>query len=151
MDARLCPAPADEVVAIDGKSVRGSRSTNQRGIHLISAWASQLGVSLGQVCTADKSNEITAIPKLFDVLLLKSATKATKAGIKNRRLTAGPVVLTAPPSYVCDISCDCPAKLSPLHNGSNLNEQGAWQRQGWGRSVEVSGNRLCREPSVWGG
>ncbi|MCA8036359.1 MULTISPECIES: hypothetical protein [Burkholderia cepacia complex] len=75
MDARLCPAPADEVVAIDGKSVRGSRSTNQRGIHLISAWASQLGVSLGQVCTADKSNEITAIPKLPDVLLLKSAAK----------------------------------------------------------------------------
>ena len=69
-------------------------------------------------------------------------SQATKTGIKNRRLTAGPVVLTAPPSYVCDISCDCAANLSPLHNGSNLNEQGAWQRQGLGRSVEVSGNRL---------
>ncbi|MGU7780707.1 ISAs1 family transposase [Burkholderia sp. PU8-34] len=69
----LCPALADEVVAIDGKTVRGSRSANQRGIHLVSAWASQLGVSLGQVRTADKSNEITAIPALLDVLLVNGA------------------------------------------------------------------------------
>ncbi|BAX60971.1 ISAs1 family transposase [Burkholderia stabilis] len=69
----LCPALADEVVAIDGKTVRGSRSANQPGIHLVSAWASQMGMSLGQVRTADKSNEITAIPALLDILLLKGA------------------------------------------------------------------------------
>lgn len=69
----LCPVLADEVVAIDGKTVRGSRSANQHGIHLVSAWASQIGMSLGQVRTADKSNEITAIPELLDVLRLKGA------------------------------------------------------------------------------
>ena len=69
----LCPVLADEVVAIDGKTMRGSCSANQHGIHLVSAWASQLGMSLGQVRTVDTSNEISAISELLDVQLLKGA------------------------------------------------------------------------------
>ncbi len=54
-------------ISIDGKTLRGSKS----GIHLVSAVASELGISLGQVKTDEKSNEITAIPELLDLLLLK--------------------------------------------------------------------------------
>jgi predicted transposase YbfD/YdcC len=61
------------VVAIDGKTVRGSHQGDQRAIHLVSAYGSGLGMMLGQVRTADKSNEITAIPELLDALLLKGA------------------------------------------------------------------------------
>jgi predicted transposase YbfD/YdcC len=71
--SRLCPALADQVVAIDGKTVRGSRQAGQRAIHLVSAYGCGLGLVLGQVRTADKSNEITAIPELLDALLLKGA------------------------------------------------------------------------------
>lgn len=69
----LCPALAGQVVAIDGKTVRGSHQRGQRAIHLVSAYGSGLGMVLGQVRTADKSNEITAIPELLDALLLKGA------------------------------------------------------------------------------
>jgi Transposase len=62
-----------EVVAIDGKTARGSyRHNDKRGaIHVVSAWASQVGLSLGQVKTAQKSNEITAIPALLELLEVK--------------------------------------------------------------------------------
>ena len=59
-----------EVIAIDGKSLRQSyESGGKRGIiHLVSAWASQNRLVLGQVKVDEKSNEITAIPQLLDVL-----------------------------------------------------------------------------------
>ena len=62
-----------EVVAIDGKTVRRShdRNAGQRAIHLVSAWASANTLTLGQVKTAEKSNEITAIPQLLRMLELK--------------------------------------------------------------------------------
>ena len=62
-----------EVVAIDGKTVRRShdRNVGKRAIHLVSAWASANTLTLGQVKTAEKSNEITAIPQLLPMLELK--------------------------------------------------------------------------------
>ena len=42
-------------------------------MHLVSAWATEAGLSLGQVACAEKSNEITAIPELLDILLVKGA------------------------------------------------------------------------------
>jgi predicted transposase YbfD/YdcC len=62
------------LVAIDGKTCRGSHdASNHLGpLHLVSAWASEEGVALGQVATADKSNEITAIPKLLEQIDLKN-------------------------------------------------------------------------------
>ncbi len=61
---------AGEVVAIDGKSARRSYDTGkQQGmIHMVSAWATQNRLVLGQVKVDSKSNEITAIPKLLEVL-----------------------------------------------------------------------------------
>jgi predicted transposase YbfD/YdcC len=62
-----------EVVAIDGKTARHSynRADKLGAIHMVSAWASQAGVSLGQVKTDAKSNEISAIPELLAMLELK--------------------------------------------------------------------------------
>jgi predicted transposase YbfD/YdcC len=62
-----------EVVAIDGKTLRRShdRRHSQRAIHMVSAWANANRLSLGQVATEAKSNEITAIPELLDLLELK--------------------------------------------------------------------------------
>lgn len=64
---------AGEVVAIDGKALRRSfaKGTGKRAIHMVSAWASENGVVLGQRKVDTKSNEITAIPELLDLLVLK--------------------------------------------------------------------------------
>lgn len=69
----LCPGVTGQVVAIDGKSVRRSHRLGKGAIHLVSAYCGALGVTLGQVKTEAKSNEITAIPELLDALLLKGA------------------------------------------------------------------------------
>jgi predicted transposase YbfD/YdcC len=60
-------------VAIDGKTLRGSGTTKLKPLHLVSAWASANHLSLGQVAVDDKSNEITAIPELLDLLCVKGA------------------------------------------------------------------------------
>ena len=61
------------IVAIDGKTARGShdRANGKQAIHIVSAWAVENGLSLGQVKVDDKSNEITAIPELLSLLDLK--------------------------------------------------------------------------------
>ena len=62
-----------EIIAVDGKRIRGSydNSDNKAAIHMVSAFASGNKLCLGQVQTADKSNEITAIPKLLDLITTK--------------------------------------------------------------------------------
>ena len=60
-------------IAIDGKTLRGSGSNKLGPLHLVSAWATEQYLSLGQVATAEKSNEITAIPELLDLLELHGA------------------------------------------------------------------------------
>jgi predicted transposase YbfD/YdcC len=61
-----------EFVSIDGKTIRqASRMNNNTNIHIVSAWASRNNLTLGQVKTSEKSNEITAIPELLESLALK--------------------------------------------------------------------------------
>jgi len=58
-------------VALDGKSVRGSGKGSERALHMVSAWAADMGLLLGQRKVDGKSNEITAIPELLRLLHLK--------------------------------------------------------------------------------
>ncbi len=61
--------PVSGVVAIDGKTSRASGDGDlAKAIHTVSAWSSDTGVTLGQVATAEKSNEITAIPQVLDLI-----------------------------------------------------------------------------------
>jgi predicted transposase YbfD/YdcC len=61
-----------EVVSIDGKTMRGSRNKGCKTVtHIVSAWADKNELILGQIKVEEKSNEITAIPKLLDALLLE--------------------------------------------------------------------------------
>ena len=61
-----------EVISIDGKTICGSRDSNKKSIvHMVSAWAGVNNIVLGQVKVDDKSNEITAIPELLNLLVLK--------------------------------------------------------------------------------
>jgi predicted transposase YbfD/YdcC len=64
-----------QVIAIDGKTLRRSFDTanSKAAIHMVSAWATSNHISLGQVVVDAKSNEITAIPKLLEMLELSGA------------------------------------------------------------------------------
>jgi predicted transposase YbfD/YdcC len=65
-----------EIIAIDGKTLRGSgnRRKGKKALHFVSAWASNQGILLGQVKTDEKSNEITAIPKLLKMIDIAGST-----------------------------------------------------------------------------
>jgi len=60
-----------QIIAIDGKRVKGTHGEGKAAIHMVGAFATESGLALAQVKTADKSNEITAIPELLDALILK--------------------------------------------------------------------------------
>ena len=64
---------AGELVHIDGKAMRRTRRDSRKlgALHVVSAWASERGLTLGQVAVEAKSNEITAIPALLEVLDLR--------------------------------------------------------------------------------
>ena len=65
-----------KVVAIDGKTLRGSfdRRRGRSPLHVVSAWVAEGGITLGQVVTEEKSNEITAIPELLKTIDVRGAT-----------------------------------------------------------------------------
>ncbi len=59
-----------QIIPIDGKTLRRShdKKLGKSAIHMVSAWAAETKIVLGQVKTEEKSNEITAIPKLLNLL-----------------------------------------------------------------------------------
>ncbi len=68
----ICNITKGEVIAIDGKTIKGTKEDNLP--HIVSAFASENKLVLGQVKIENKSNEITAIPKLLELLTLENTT-----------------------------------------------------------------------------
>lgn len=64
-----------EIIAVDGKTSRGShnRRKGRNPLHLVSAWASEQGLVLGQISTEEKSNEIEAIPRLLNMIAIENS------------------------------------------------------------------------------
>ena len=73
--ASLSIDPKNQIIAIDGKTLRGSidKKKKQKAMHLVSAWTSEHKIMLAQVKTAEKSNEIEAIPRLLKMIDIKDA------------------------------------------------------------------------------
>jgi predicted transposase YbfD/YdcC len=69
-----------EIIPIDGKTIRGSYDRNQgkSALHVVSAWASEQNLVLAQMKVEDKSNEITAIPALLELLDIKGSYRLNK-------------------------------------------------------------------------
>jgi predicted transposase YbfD/YdcC len=65
-----------KIIAIDGKTLRGSgnKRKKQRPLHIVSAWVSEQDILIGQIKTAEKSNEITAVPELLKMVDVKGST-----------------------------------------------------------------------------
>jgi hypothetical protein len=92
-----------KTVAIDGKTLRGShdRANRSSAIHLVSAWASDIRLVLGQLKTADKSNEITAIPELIKTLALRGAIVTIDAMGCQKKITQ--TIIEAQADYVIQV------------------------------------------------
>jgi predicted transposase YbfD/YdcC len=72
----LHEATGGKIIAIDGKTARRSfnKKSGLKALHLVTAWATESGLTLGQIACEEKSNEITAIPELLKLLNLKGCT-----------------------------------------------------------------------------
>jgi len=83
--------PELKLIAIDGKTQRGSarRTVGQSPLHMVSAWSVENHLTLGQVATHAKSNEITAIPELLKVLDLHGAVVTIDAMGCQKEIAAG--------------------------------------------------------------
>jgi predicted transposase YbfD/YdcC len=77
----LSSGTSGKLIAIDGKTIRHSfdRATGTKALHVVSAWIAENRLTLGQLATDDKSNEITAIPRLLELLDIRGATISVDA------------------------------------------------------------------------
>lgn len=145
-----------QVIAIDGKTLRRSydAASSKSAIHMVSAWASANHISLGQVVVDEKSNEITAIPKLLEILEISGSLVTIDAmgcqtEIANR-------ILKADADYCLAVKGNQPT----LHNGliaffdDNLEDDFArvksrrfeTEEQGHGRE-EMRWYHICPVPN----
>ncbi len=103
-----------EVVAVDGKTIRGSKNSSkeERAIHVVSAWAAENGLVLGEVATNEKSNEITAIPKLLQMLKLSGCIVTIDAMGTQKELTS--VIRECDADYLLPVKENHPGLLEDI-------------------------------------
>jgi len=87
------------IVAIDGKTARGTAAKGKKPIHIVNAWCSSNKMILGQVKTDEKSNEITAVPELLDMLFLKGCIVTVDA-LNTQKKTVEKIVKDKKADYV---------------------------------------------------
>lgn len=78
----------DRVIALDGKTVRRSGNKEHKALHIETAYLSDLELVLGQTAVEEKSNELTAIPRLLDMLTLERCTVTIDAMGTHREIAA---------------------------------------------------------------
>ncbi len=145
-DLRQAPAggpTAGEVVASDGKALRRTfdRARGLGALHLVSAWATGNGLALGQVAADDKSNEITAIPQLLDLLDLKGCVVTIDA-MGCQKDIAAPVVAKGA-DYVPALKENQPALYVGVtgHFAQQFDGQGATGKMRHAQEVETGHGR----------
>jgi predicted transposase YbfD/YdcC len=115
--ACLAGVKSDSVglIAIDGKTARRShdRAKGLGPLHLVSAWATEHGLALGQVATAEKSNEITAIPELLDQIDVSGAVVSIDAMGCQREIAQK--IIDGKGDYVLAVKDNQPKLFAAIH------------------------------------
>src|SRR3990167_3038145 len=107
---------------IDGKSVRRSQNGTTRMTHLVSAWHRSRSLVLGQVKTAAKSNEITAIPELLDAMQVQGATITIDAmGCQHAVVDK---IVEKQASYIIAVKDNQPSLAQAIENVFDANQVG---------------------------
>ncbi len=68
-----------KIVRVDGKTIRGSGNSQHKAYHVVSAFVSENHITLGELKTEEKSNEITAVPELLDILEIQNCVVTADA------------------------------------------------------------------------
>lgn len=123
----LCGAFDGLHVALDGKTVRRSQLAGQKAIHVVAAFAHGLGLTLGQVKTAEKSNEIMAIPELLEALLLKGCLVTIDAMGCQKAIAAK--IIQQESDYALLVKNNQPGLAAALH-GARRSERREGPTQG---------------------
>lgn len=134
----ICLVLTGQVVAIDGKTVRGSRQRGVRAIHRVSAFSGSLGIVLGPTRSADHSNEITAITALLDMLMLKGAIITIDA--MGCQQAMAQKIVDGEADYVLAVK----GNQTELHLFSRLSGHGVQQRPRVGHACVIGRTRPGR-------
>lgn len=84
----IANATDGEIISIDGKTLRRSGNSEKQPLHIVSAWANANQLVLGQISTDEKSNEITAVPQLLEVLDLNGCIVTADAMSCQKAITS---------------------------------------------------------------
>jgi predicted transposase YbfD/YdcC len=125
-----------ETINFDGQTERGTADKHHSigGLHFVHAWSSNNALCLGQLKVEDKSNEITAVPKLMESLDLKGTIITTDA-LNTQKATAQKAVESGA-DYVLPVKGNQPALLEEIISAfKSLEEEQARARKQWERSV----------------
>lgn len=133
-------ARTEGVVAIDGKTVRGAvaRGNDRAFVHMVSAFGSANGMVLGQLRTAEKSNEITAIPRLIESLKLDGAVVTIDAGGCHKKIVEA--IDEANADFVIGVKANQPTLLEDMSVAFHDVDNGVIDSEKW-ESEEVAHGR----------
>ena len=101
-------------IAIDSKTLRSSGTGGRQTLHLVSAWATANCLSLGQVAVAEKSNEITAIPQLLELLDIRGALVTIDAMGCQKEIAAR--IVDGGGDYVLTVKDNQPSLLTAIQD-----------------------------------
>jgi predicted transposase YbfD/YdcC len=137
------PAAEGEVIAIDGKALRRTfdRARGLGALHLVSAWATANGLTLGQVAVGAESNEVTAIPRLLELLDLQGCVVTIDAAGCQKEV-AGQIVAKGA-DYVLALKENQPTLYEQVsdHFLERLGEEGPGGKLRHQRQVEEGHGR----------
>jgi len=140
---RQAAPAAGAVIAIDGKTLRRTfdRAEGLGALHLVSAWATANGLTLGQVAVDAKSNEITAIPQLIELLDLKGCVVTIDAAGCQKGIAAQIVAKGA--DYVLALKENQPALYEQVSDYflEQLEQEGPGRKLRYHREVEEGHGR----------
>ena len=145
------PGAEGEVIAIDGKALRRTfdRARGLGALHLVSAWATANGLTLGQVAVGADSNEVTAIPRLIELLDLKGCVVTIDAAGCQKEIAAQIVAQGA--DYVLALKANQPTLYGQVADYflEQLEEEGPGRKLRRHRQVEAGhGRSATRETFV---
>jgi hypothetical protein len=85
----MAPSAGEAAIALDGKTLRGSRKQGAPGVHLLSALSHHLGLTLAQQGVDDKTNEITQVETVLHQLVLQGRVCTMDALLTQRQVASG--------------------------------------------------------------
>jgi predicted transposase YbfD/YdcC len=133
-------------LAVDGKTLRGSGDGEARPIHMVSAFATDLGIVLGQEKVARKSNEITAIPELLNALLIKGYLVTIDA--MGCQTEIAETIVAKDADYLLAVKGNQPTLLTTLQDRFVLDQRDALRNTvHYFEHVEESHGRLVAQRS----